>query len=224
MTGQPQPISHHLAKRLLAYATVAGTASACSSHAAAEVIYTPIQRHVRSSFFIDLNHDGLEDFQIYSSLLSGAGIVKVLPARGNRILAAGPDQCFLDNAAAPLPGGAVIGPGKPFQASATCMAYLAYGALSSGGLWKEAEHRYLGLAFEIDGTEHFGWARLSLSKFLFNNTAEIEGYAYETIPGKPIIAGDQGNATEASAASATLGALAAGAPALTLWRKEEGPK
>jgi hypothetical protein len=233
MTGQPQPIiSHHLAKRLLAYATVAGTASACSSQAAAEVIYTPIQRHVRSSFFIDLNHDGLEDFQIYSSLLSGAGIVKVLPARGNRILAAGPDQCFLDNAAAPLPGGAVIGPGKPFQASATCMAYLAYGALSSGGLWKEAEHRYLGLAFEIDGTEHFGWARLSLSKFLFNNTAEIEGYAYETIPGKPIIAGDQGNdqghddgnATEASAASATLGALAAGAPALTLWRKEEGPK
>jgi hypothetical protein len=215
MTDQPQPISHHLAKRLLAYATVAGAATACSSHAAAEVVYTPIQRHVRSSFFIDLNHDGLEDFQIYSSLLSGAGIVKVLPARNNRILAAGPDQCFLDNAAAPLPGGAQIGPGKPFQASATCMAYLVYGALSSGGLWKEAEHRYLGFAFMIDGEEHFGWARLSLSKFLFNNTAEIEGYAYETIPGKPIVAGDEGNTNAANDSGATLGELALGSLART---------
>jgi hypothetical protein len=213
MNAEPRPLSHHLAKRLLAYATVAGAVTACSAHAAAEVVYTPIQRHVRSSFFIDLNHDGLEDFQIYSSLLSGAGIVKVLPARNNRILAAGPDQCFLDNAAAPLPGGAQIGPGKPFQASATCMAYLVYGALSSGGPWKEAKDRYLGLAFTIDGKEHFGWARLSLSKFLFNNTAEIEGYAYETIPGKPIVAGDEGNSAQASAPSGTLGELALGASA-----------
>jgi hypothetical protein len=218
MTDQPQPISHHLAKRLLAYATAAGAGMAGFASPAAEVVYTPVQRHVRSSFFIDLNHDGLEDFQIYSSLLSGAGIVKVLPARNNRILAAGPDQCVFSNAAAPLPGGAVIGPGKPFQASATCMAYLGYGALSSGGPWKEAKHRYLGLAFAIDGKEHFGWARLSLSKFLFNNTAEIEGYAYETIPGKPIIAGDEGSQSKASAQPATLGALAAGAPALNSWR------
>ncbi len=203
MTKKPQNLPPQLTKRLLAYAAVAGTAAfiGCKG-AAAEVVYTPIQRHVRSSFFIDLNHDGIEDFQIYSSLLSGAGIVKVLPARNNRILAAGPDQCFLSNAAAPLPGGAVIGPGKPFQASATCMAVLGYGELSSTGPWKEAKHRYLGLAFVIDGKEHFGWARLSLSKFLFNNTAEIEGYAYETISGKPIIAGDEGNATKVSTQSA----------------------
>jgi hypothetical protein len=215
MTNPPQPLNPRLTKGLLAYAAMAGAVAYSSD---AEVVYTPIQRHVRSSFFIDLNHDGLEDFQIYSSLLSGAGIVKVLPARNNRILAAGPDQCVFSNAAAPLPGGAVIGPGKPFQASATCMAYLGYGALSSGGPWKEAKHRYLGLAFVIDGKEHFGWARLSLSKFLFNNTAEIEGYAYETIPGKPIIAGDEGSQTKASAQPATLGALAAGAPALNSWR------
>ena len=221
MMRKPKPLPAKTTKQLLTYAAVAGAAATCSVPAAAEVVYTPIQRHVRSSFFIDLNHDGLEDFQIYSSLLSGAGIVKVLPARTNRILAAGPDQCFLDNAAAPLPGGAQIGPGKPFQASATCMAYLAYGALSSGGLWKEAKHRYLGLAFVIDGKEHFGWARLSLSKFLFNNTAEIEGYAYETIPGKPIVAGDEGNATKVSAQPGTLGALAAGATALNSRRKEE---
>jgi hypothetical protein len=220
MSKMPKQLAPHLTKHLLAYAAMAG-AVAYSSNAAAEVVYTPIQRHVRSSFFIDLNHDGLEDFQIYSSLLSGAGIVKVLPARNNRILAAGPDQCVFSNAAAPLPGGAVIGPGKPFQASATCMAYLGYGALSSGGPWKEAKHRYLGLAFVIDGKEHFGWARLSLSKFLFNNTAEIEGYAYETIPGKPIIAGDQGHSEEISSEPTLLGALALGSSGLDLWRKED---
>ena len=210
MTRKPEALAGKTTKQLLTYAAVAGATAACTIPANAEVVYTPVHRHVRSSFFIDLNHDGLEDFQIYSSLLSGAGIVKVLPARNNRILAAGPDQCFLSNAAAPLPGGAQIGPGKLFQASATCMAYLAYGG-PSGGPWMEVKHRYLGFAFVINGKEHFGWARLSLSKFLFNNTAEIEGYAYETIPGKPIVAGDEGNADASSNSGATLGELALGA-------------
>ena len=213
MTRKPKPLAAKTTNQLLTYAAMAGAAAACTVPANAEVVYTPIHRHVRSSFFIDLNHDGLEDFQIYSSLLSGAGIVKVLPAPNNRVLAAGPDQCFLSNAAAPLPGGAVIGPGKPFQASASCMAVLGYGSLSSTGPWKEAKHRYLGFAFVIDGKEHFGWARLSLNKFLFNNTAIIEGYAYETIPGKPIVAGDQGNADTSSNSGATLGELALGAGA-----------
>lgn len=211
MPNTPGQLAPHLTKRLLAYSAVAGAAAFIGPTSAAEVIYTPVHRQVRSSFFIDLNHDGLEDFQIYSSLLSGAGIVKVLPEGNNRIFAAGPDHCFFSNAAAPLPAGEVIGPGKPFQASATCMAYLAYGASSSAGPWKEAKHRYLGLAFAIDGKIHFGWARLSLSKFLFNHTAEIEGYAYETIPAKPIVAGDEGNSAPASAPTGTLGVLALGA-------------
>jgi hypothetical protein len=84
----------------------------------------------------------------------------------------------------------------------------------------EAKHRYLGLAFVVNGKEHFGWARLSLSKFLFNHTAEIEGYAYETIPGKPTVAGDEGKMTEVVIEPATLGALALGAPALNIERKE----
>jgi hypothetical protein len=206
-------LNSRLNKRLLTYAAAAGAIAASSTLAKAEVVYTPIQREVHSSFFIDLNHDGIDDFQIYSSLLSGAGIVKVLPAHANRIIPAGLNECELANSAAPLPGGTVIGQGKPFQASATCMAYLPYGDFS-GGPWMEVKHRYLGFAFVINGKEHFGWARLSLSKFLFNNTARIEGYAYETIPGKPIIAGDQGPARSASEESGSLGALALGAATL----------
>jgi hypothetical protein len=218
-----QPLSRQLTKRLLAYTTVAGAAAACAAHAQAEVVYTPIDRPVHSNFYIDLNHDGIDDFHIYSSLLSGSGKVQVFPADGNRVVPDGSEGCFASQkAAAPLPAGTVIGPGKPFQASATCMAYLPYGASFSYGPWKEVKHRYLGLAFSIHGKVHFGWARLSLYKFLFNNTARIEGYAYETVPGKPIVAGDEGNSAETSARPASLGALAAGAPALNSPREDKG--
>jgi hypothetical protein len=105
----------------------------------------------------------------------------------------------------------MIGPGKPFQTNANCMAFYAYGG--GNGPWLLAKDRYLGLAFLIDGKEHFGWARLSLGRFRFNGTAEITGYAYETIANKPIRAGDEGKSSDDSAQSGTLGALALGAPA-----------
>jgi hypothetical protein len=214
-------LAPHLNRKILAYTAVAGAAAACAVPSTAEVVYTAVNRPVRSSFFIDLNHDGIYDFHIYSSLLSGAGVVEVFPARGNTIVAED-HGCSLVNAAAPLPKGTVIGPGKPLQASATCMAYLPYGGPSEGP-WKEVKHHYLGFAFVINGKEHFGWARMSLNKFLFNYTAIIEGYAYETIPGKPIIAGDEGKSTEANQQvnenSVTLGTLALGATGLNAWRK-----
>ena len=97
------------------------------------------------------------------------------------------------------------------------MAFSLYGG---NGPWFHKIDRYLGFAFNIDGKEHFGWARLSVGRFIFNGTAAISGYAYETIPGRPIIAGDEGSQTRASAQPATLGALAAGAPALNSWRQE----
>jgi hypothetical protein len=91
-------------------------------------------------------------------------------------------------------------------------------------------NRYLGLKFKIKGKTHYGWARLSVeaSKRPYEITAVLTGYAYETIPGKPIIAGaTRGPDDAVQAASinmpvpATLGALAMGAPGLSIWRREE---
>jgi hypothetical protein len=59
----------------------------------------------------------------------------------------------------------------------------------------------LGLRFTIVGETHYGWARLSTVSGIFLN-----GYAYETIPNKPIIAGKTHGKDEA-----TLGRLAQGA-------------
>ena len=99
------------------------------------------------------------------------------------------------------------------------MAYGVFG--SDNGSWVFVKGRYLGFAFIIDGKEHFGWARLNMNYFAYDELAEVLGFAYETIPGKPIIAGDTGHSTQASVEPATLGALALGAPALGFWRRDE---
>jgi hypothetical protein len=89
------------------------------------------------------------------------------------------------------------------------------------------------LKFTIKGKTHFGWARLNLtftSKHLID--AVLTGYAYETIPGKAIVAGQTKGPDDSSIAPtaslavparepATLGKLALGAPALSIWRREE---
>jgi hypothetical protein len=60
--------------------------------------------------------------------------------------------------------------------------------------------------------------------------ALLTGYAYETIPGKTIIAGATKGPDDAEPATslntstpepATLGVLALGAPGLSIWRREE---
>jgi hypothetical protein len=218
----PKPLKAHIGKRLAAYATVASAATViCATSTQAEVVYTPIDRPIHSNYFLDLNNDGVNDFRITSYFYSALGAVQLFATHGNRMVAAATHTCGIRSdspAPAPLPAGAVIGPGKPFQADATCMAFFAY--TSGNGPWLDVKNRYVGFAFFINGEEHFGWARLSVSKFLFNNTARITGYAYENIPGKPIIAGDEGNGREAST-QATLGSLALGAQGLDLWRRED---
>lgn len=91
------------------------------------------------------------------------------------------------------------------------------GTCISSGLWKNVTNRYLGFKFKIHGKAHYGWARLTVrvpSQFVINAT--LTGYAYETVPGKSIQAGqttDAGaDATDGSAMS--LGRLALGSQAV----------
>jgi hypothetical protein len=87
------------------------------------------------------------------------------------------------------------------------------------GPWANVKNRYLGLKFKINGKYHFGWARLNVQVELggFSITATLTGYAYETVAGKEILAGQKLNAAssagrEASApAPQSLGGLALGA-------------
>jgi hypothetical protein len=217
----PKTLGHQLSKRLLAYATVAGAgAAAFASHAQAEVVYTPTHKNINQDYTIDLNHDGIGDFHIHSYYLSGIGDFEVHPLIPINKVAAVENGCLRAPGAAPLRQGVVIGPGLTFDANATCMAVMD--SWYSFGPWIGKKDRYLGFEFYIQGQKHYGWARLSMQDFFcYECIGRILGYAYETIPGKPIIAGDEGSTTESSVKPATLGALALGTPGLNLWRKEE---
>jgi hypothetical protein len=196
-----------VAKRLLAYASVAGAGVACISKAQAEVVYTSTHHTVHLSYALDLNNDGIIDFHIESYELSGFSSLSVKPAvKGNQIGAAHKDECYMSSAAV-LPAGAVIGADKSFSPDATCM-FAGY----RFGPWAYEKNRYLGLEFLINGETHFGWARLSINRYYcFGCVARIEGYAYETVAGKSITAGDEGNSAESTITPGSLGVLALGA-------------
>jgi hypothetical protein len=224
---EPKPLNQRLTKRLLAYATMAGAGiAAIASNADAEVVYTPTHNNIDQDYYLDLNNDGIGDFHIHSYYLSGIGNFEVHPMIPINKVAAVEKGCP-GPGAAPLPQGALIGPGLTLDGNATCMAFML--SWYSVGPWLGKKDRYLGFEFYIDGQKHYGWARLSMQDFFcYLCIGRIFGYAYETIPGKPIVAGDQGNdegndeitTTESSVKPATLGALALGAPALDLWRRD----
>ncbi|HWY56432.1 MAG TPA: PEP-CTERM sorting domain-containing protein [Terriglobales bacterium] len=112
--------------------------------------------------------------------------------------------------------------------------YLWYGPWMNGG--KGVRDRYLGIRFAINGRLHFGWARMTVKPGGNVNgnptfTATLTGYAYETIPGKAIVAGQTKSSdgvverpgaalTTPTPEPATLGMLALGAQGV-VWRRKE---
>jgi hypothetical protein len=83
-----------------------------------------------------------------------------------------------------------------------------YGQWANGG--KGLKNGYLGLKFRLNGGIHYGWARVSVTvKGDRFNTATLTGYAFETIPNKPIVIGKT-HGPDVIVRPATLGDLAAG--------------
>ena len=72
----------------------------------------------------------------------------------------------------------------------------------TSGQWLNVNDRYLGLRFRVDGKMHYGWARMSVKVQGFDITGTLTGYAFETIPGKSIRAGQIGGKNDAAAANA----------------------
>jgi hypothetical protein len=72
----------------------------------------------------------------------------------------------------------------------------------------------LGLKFVIHGKVHYGWARFSVTlghhRQYDDVSGTLTGYAYETIPNKPIIAGQITGPDVITVQPETLGELAHG--------------
>jgi hypothetical protein len=93
------------------------------------------------------------------------------------------------------------------------------------GQWMYTKNRYLGLQFTISGQVHYGWARIAVRRTAVNGsnsiTAVLTGYAYETIPNKPIITGKTKGPDVITLKAATLGRLAQGASGLSAWTEKK---
>lgn len=208
------PLNSSLSKRLLAYVSAAGAAGVgmlvLAKPAEAKIVYTRANESLGQLTMLDLNNDGIPDFEFCirtnsdscpSSGRRGRG-GKGRPGPITELFVSPPVGASKQNqiwgnpvmfpSAYALPAGALIGPKTKFTRGGKFMAGCAAATTSScGGFWSDAPHRYLALKFVIGGEIHYGWARLNVIWNLTNCcTATLTGYAYETIANKPILTGD----------------------------------
>jgi hypothetical protein len=241
---------------LITYVTGAAGAGLllAAAPASARIVYTPTYTAIPVGFPcstcgplpvvpLDLNHDGINDFSLAAETIGDGGdfhkfTMSVTPdQKSNGILGkiqtlrsysqtGPPGTCHVASA---LAAGHRIGAGSRFGPYAV-MAVAAEGDIGfyQCGYWGGAQGRFLGLEFTVQGQKHFGWARL--------NGRTLTGYAYETVPSKPIRAGQTGPVADnllpelrsappssASLQPPGLGLLALGWRGLDAWRKELEP-
>jgi hypothetical protein len=192
LTRHKEPIEGGLEQRLLVYAFAVGATLVGATPSNAEVLFTPshaVFRGYSGRFGIDLDHDGSEDFVLFIRPVpccSGYGSAPGLGITGvasNKIAAIGPYRF-----AEPLNRTARIDKGHPFQAWAIMSS--AFGYLQ----WHDAEDKFLGVRFLFNGEVHYGWIGFrNITAEYPVITAKLGGWAYETIPGKAILAGDTGS-------------------------------
>ena len=267
MPSAPRPrktlkISDSLNRQLAVYAQVAAAAGvsvlALAGASEAEVVYTQTYQVTNPHFplYIDLNHDGINDFLLRATYYVGTSGFNIgVDASGvgdNRVAGRrfSSSSGYFFSAAFALKAGTRIGPNGNFLVRFPFMAMEHFGRIGSEyselGAWagngKGVKNRYLGLKFVMNGEVHYGWARVSVTLGHQRQVGDVvgilTGYAYETQPDKPIMAGritgpdvitEQAESREIVPATplgapasepATLGLLARGALALDRWRRE----
>jgi hypothetical protein len=239
-------LSNALEKKLIAYAAAASAAGvgvlACSLPVEGKVVSTVnwIQIVPGGTASIDLNNDGLADFQFSNPIKRSYyryrfyGTLKILlQAQSNAIWGTG-------GSASALGSGVTIGSSGKFQPGHQLMGRTSYrfhygayyGTYRSSGQWKQTSRNYLGLKFTINGEVHFGWARVNAVATNGGMYAAVSEYAYETQPNKSIRTGQTGGTAKnkhqrrsgsgslkSPAAAGSLGNLAAGASGAAARRK-----
>jgi hypothetical protein len=212
-------------------------------------------------FSLDLNHDGLVDFFLlpfeskylyYTSTLFVCHVIRTYSVNrkfcstSNKNPENGVRASKGQWGAALRPGAKIQGGDKFLVAGSVELGRVkhhGYGATATTqwfGPWmnggKGVKDRYLGIRFAIKGQLHFGWARMTITRIRngqgrYDFAATLTGYAYETIPGKTIVAGQTKSSddvverpgaalTTPTPEPATLGMLALGAQGV-VWRRKE---
>ena len=223
-----ESISRHLDMYALAASAAGVGVIALAQPAEGKIVFTPADVPIVGTVNIDLNHDGLADFAIKQNLYAGSYMAAHSLTK-NRVWGAG-------RRASALPAGVRVGPNAAKFGEAPVCSFLSVtsgpcksmlqcrnfsGSTFCRGPFADITTAFLGLKFYIKGEIHFGWARFKFS----NPELVLTGYAYETVPKKPIITGkkretddnvvgktDPASLSAPAVSAASLGLLAMGAP------------
>jgi hypothetical protein len=218
----PSRLSDSVHRQLNMYALAASAAGvgvlALSQPAEGKIVYTPVHKYIGPghSFRLDLNHDGKIDFTLSNAATCGTDqchdVLFQKPAPGNSAVGYIWDSSRL--LASALNRGAHIGRGAAFQKGRAILEAIFFSSQgeSTGvyGRWYDVNGHYLGLKFQIGGQTHYGWARLNVELAGKTIDALLTGYAYETIPSMPIIAGKTKEPEVITLEPGSLGHLARG--------------
>ena len=234
---QTRKICDALDRQLNTYAQMAVAAGvsvlALAGTSEGKVVYTETSQvtHPGVPLYIDLNHDGINDFSLRTLFYRGTSGLEIgLEAAGyrnaNNVVAGrrlSSSGGYFLSAASALPAGAQIGPERKFPVHHPFMAVELFSRVhtskySVAGPWAGkgtgVRNRYLGLKFVIHGKVHYGWARVSVTlghhRQYDDVSGTLTGYAYETVPNKPIIAGQTTGPDVITVQPETLGSLARG--------------
>lgn len=217
-------------QRLTAYAlaaTAAGVGAVSVEPAQAKIVYTPTH-HTLTNGTLPIPIGGTHDFTLSDKfyIITGSWSTQLLNVNvATRAYVVGSN-----GSAAALKHGAVVGPKDKFQNGKMLMAGgFCETQISSSkvfGPFANKMHRYLGLKFKLHGKDHYGWARFSMVKAFACNggpavSATLTGYAYETVAGRSIKAGQTKESSEFTFHPASLGILALGAQAIPLQQRKE---
>lgn len=231
-------VNHQLTMYALAASTAGVGLLALSQPSQAKIVYTHAHHVIRKngSYPIDLNHDGiseliLQNVHFHRGLASG-NLVRQTPSFSESVavetIGSRPSSFLLDAA---LRRGTRVGSNEPFPiARGVLVAQCTHGTSDGSppcyslsynrvGVWGNVKDHYLGLRFQLLGKIHYGWVRMSVevSRNPVKATATVTGYAYETVPNRPIIAGRTKGPDVITVYPVTLGRLAAGT-AIPAWR------
>lgn len=187
-----------LQKKLNAYAAAAGTLAVAGA-ANAQVVYTDINPdtvlHDSLIYNLDMDNNGQPElrFETITYQLSSGTVqiatVNVVGNANNAVLGS------LYSSSYPLPfsmnnGDSISNTSTPWQNQTMNggLQYLGgvYGTYSIGN-WLGVNDKYMGVRFRIGTNTHYGWVRLSVSPNA--DTITIKDYAYQTLPGVGITAG-----------------------------------
>jgi len=206
----PSRLSDSVYRQLSLYALAAGAAGvgvlSLTQPADAEIVYRKAHVFIGGrweGYWLDLNNQGIHNFWLaYWACGTETAVGCIFVSGRSRGLSS-----------------VEVAPYGPFRMARAlrCGAHIPTGSFAwfaplviGTGPWYNVKNRYLGLKFQFKGRTHYGWARMSVSGPTGDLVGTLTGYAWETVPDKPILAGKTKGPDDSMEQPATLGRLALG--------------